>query len=200
MYKITSRFGDKEGFRDHAHTGYDFLMKDGTPLRSIQDGKIEKILTLKDNVGKAVLIKWEDGKTAIYGHMSEINSSLHVGDTVHTGDLLGYSGHSGTVFSSSGGNGAHLHFGLKNPQGEFIDSAEYIEHIQNMNNPEMLAKLTDIPDKIEKSASLLDLFNSTPSIYSDLFRSLKLNLIQFFQSIDYTVFVQYLQNLFQFFS
>src|SRR5574342_57043 len=107
MYKITSRFMQQEPFRSRGHSGLDFSMPNGTPLRSIQDGVVEKVTHLKDNIGNGVLVRWNDGKVAIYGHMSE--TTVNVGDKVHVGDLIGYSGNSGHVVGANGGY--HLHFG-----------------------------------------------------------------------------------------
>jgi hypothetical protein len=129
-YKITSRFGQQESFRSHGHSGIDFSMPNHTPLRSIQDGIVERIVDFgNQNAGKTIIIKWQDGKSAIYGHMSEFGS-FKVGDKVHAGDLIGYSGNSGHVVGANGGY--HLHFGLKE-NGHFIDPSPYIENIQNMN-------------------------------------------------------------------
>jgi murein DD-endopeptidase MepM/ murein hydrolase activator NlpD len=86
-YKITSRFMQQESFRPKGHSGIDFSMKNHTPLRSIQDGIVEKVTHYKDNIGNGVLVRWNDGKVAIYGHMSE--TTVNVGDKVQTGDLLG---------------------------------------------------------------------------------------------------------------
>jgi hypothetical protein len=128
MYKITSRFQQQESFRSQGHSGIDFAMPNHTPLRSIQDGIVERVTHYKDNIGNGILVKWNDGKVAIYGHMSE--TTVNVGDKVHAGDLIGYSGNSGHVVGANGGY--HLHFGLKE-NGHFIDPSPYIKNIQNMN-------------------------------------------------------------------
>lgn len=193
LYQITSRFLQQESFRNHKHLGVDFAIPNGTELRSIQDGIVEKVLN-HNSLGKAVLVKWEDGKTAIYGHMSNIK--VQIGEKVQTGDLLGYSGNTGNVYGVNGGY--HLHFGLKEGN-EYIDPSPYIDHIQNMNNPQFLAKL-QTPDIVQQSYSWGDLLKDYSSVYSDFFSTIKINLIHLIQSIDYSVFVQYIQYLFQFFS
>jgi hypothetical protein len=53
--------------------------------------------------------------------------SVQNGQHVQAGDLLGHAGNTG--FST----GSHLHFGLKNGEGQFLDPSPYIENIQNMN-------------------------------------------------------------------
>ncbi|MBT2724855.1 M23 family metallopeptidase [Bacillus sp. ISL-46] len=103
-------------------------MPEGTPLRTIRDGIVEEVTHDKDNIGNGVLVRWEDGKVSIYDHMSK--TTVNVGDKVHAGDLLSYSGNSGHVVGVNGGY--HLHIGLKEG-GRFIDPSPYVNDIQNMN-------------------------------------------------------------------
>lgn len=200
MYPITSRFLQQESFRLKGHTGIDFSMPNGTELRSIQDGIITRVVDFgNSNIGKGVFVQWEDGKTAIYGHLSKI--TVKVGQKVSTGDLLGLSGNSGNVVGKNGGY--HLHFGLKEGS-KFIDPSPFIDHIQNMNNIEKLHMLVQQPSQIvpmvQKSLTFADLFNANTSIYTDLFNSLKLNVIHMLNSVDYSVFIHYIQHFFKFFS
>jgi hypothetical protein len=120
-FKITSEFGAVEEVREGAHTGIDLAMNVGTELRSLQDGIVEKVLHLKNNIGDGVLIKFEDGTTGIYGHMSKV--SVTEGQQINAGDLIGLSGNSGNS------TGPHLHFGLKDTNGEFADPSPVIEQV-----------------------------------------------------------------------
>lgn len=191
LYTITSRFMEKETFRSHGHLGLDFAMPEGTPLRSIHDGTIVQITHLQNNIGNGVLIKWTDGKTAIYGHLSRVADNLTVGDRVKVGDLIGYSGHSGSVV---GNPGDHLHFGLKEG-GRFIDPSPYADQIQNMNN----VAGNHLEHAVQTGYTFADLFKGQMQAYSDIFHSLKLNIIHGLSLIDYTVFIQHLQHIFQLF-
>jgi hypothetical protein len=111
--RITSRYGDIDKLHPNGHTGIDFGLNEGTPLRSVFDGVVERVVDYgADNIGKGVLVKFSDGTTGIYGHMSRI--LVKEGDKVAEGQTLGLSGDTG--FSS----GPHLHFGLKE-NGHFID-------------------------------------------------------------------------------
>jgi len=194
IYPITSRFFQQESFRNHKHLGIDFGMPNHTPLRSIQDGYVEKVLHLKNNVGNAVFVKWNDGKVAIYGHMSEID--VRVGDKVRVGDLLGYSGNSGTVVGQNGGY--HLHFGLKDANGNFIDPTPHIEQIQNMNNPALLVKLTESPEIISTKLSFMDYFQQHMGVLTDFLNQTKINLISFLESTDYSPFIKGVKYVVQF--
>jgi hypothetical protein len=110
---ITSRYGDIDKLHPTGHTGIDFSLQEGTPLKSIFDGIVERVVDYGgENIGKGVLVKFSDGTTGIYGHMSRI--LVREGDKITEGQTLGLSGNTG--FST----GPHLHFGLKE-NGHFID-------------------------------------------------------------------------------
>ncbi len=189
-YKITSRFGDFESFRKSPHNGYDFKMEIGEPLRAIESG----IVHVKDYgsriSGKTVIIEGENGQQFYYGHLSKFH--VQDGQHVEIGQLIGEAGNTG--FST----GSHLHFAVRE-NGEWFNPSPYIENIQNMNNPQFLAKL-QTPEIVQQSYSWGDMFKDYSSVYSDFFSTLKLNLIHLIHSIDYTMIVQYVQHLFQFFS
>jgi hypothetical protein len=130
-FQITSPYKAIEGFRDHPHTGIDINFPNGTELHSVMDGVIEKVVHLKDNVGNGVFVKFEDGTTGIYGHMSKV--TVKEGQTINAGDLLGYSGNSGHVVGTNGGY--HLHFGLKDTSsGEFLDPTPLGEALIDMSS------------------------------------------------------------------
>ncbi|MFA1510061.1 M23 family metallopeptidase [Priestia aryabhattai] len=188
-YKITSLFGQQEGFRTKGHSGIDFAMQDGEKLKAVEDGVAEVLNFGDSNCGLTVKIKFNGGDDqVIYGHLSD--TVVHTGDIVHKGDLIGYSGHSGHVVSSSGGNGAHLHLGLKDGDGHFQDPSQYIEDIQNMNNPNFVNHVTEktpeIQDKIDISSESSGIFEQVGELFDTI------------QLIDYSFVVQIIQQSFQF--
>jgi cold shock CspA family protein len=122
-FRVTSPYGALEEFREHAHNGVDLGTPMFTELRSLHDGIIEKVVHLKDNIGNGVIIRFDDGTTGVYGHLSEI--TVKEGQRVLTGQSIGFSGSSGTS------TGAHLHFGLKE-KGQFIDPTPQIEELDAM--------------------------------------------------------------------
>jgi hypothetical protein len=180
-YRITSHFGQQESFRTHGHSGIDFKMEIGEPIRSIKDG----VVTIKDfgnvNAGKTVLVKWDDGNTAIYGHLNDF--SVTNGQHVHAGDLLGHAGNTG--FST----GSHLHFGLKNGEGQFLDPSPFIQDIQNMNT----TIVQHIPNLAPTKLNFFDYMNQHMNVLSDL----KMHLIH----LPYdSLFIQISKQLLQFIS
>lgn len=194
MYRISSYFGSKEAFRNRSHSGIDFVMEKNTPLRSIKDGIVEAKFDLgNQNVGKCIKIRWEDGKTAIYGHLNKFESNLSEGDTIAKGDVIGYSGNSGHVVGANGGY--HLHFGLKE-NGKFIDPSPYINDIQHMNDVNYFVQ--KIPEVTQVKVSFFDYMQQHMSGVSGTLVDMKLNFIN--SLTNDVVVIKILEQLFQFIS
>jgi hypothetical protein len=198
-YPITSRFLQRENFRSHGHSGIDFYMQEGTPLRSIRDGVVDKIVNYgsKVNAGKCIKIRWEDGHTAIYGHLSKFGN-IKEGQHINAGDLIGYSGHSGHVI---GATGNHLHFGLKE-NGHFIDPSPYINDIEHMNDANYFVSnhLTKIaehaPNVAQVKINFFDYMHQHMNAVNDSLSSLKVHLIS--PLTNDVFFIKILEQLLQF--
>lgn len=120
-FKVTSPYGVLEEVRDHAHNGIDLAMPEGTPLRSIAEGVVERVVDYGDiNIGKGVIIRLEDGTRHIYGHLSKVE--VKAGEHVNAGELIGISGNTGHS------TGAHLHFGVWK-DGHFVDPTALAEKV-----------------------------------------------------------------------
>jgi hypothetical protein len=119
---ITSRYGAIDTVHPKPHTGIDLAMPEGTPLRTFRDGVVTKVMDLGDqNVGKGVVIQYDDGTYGIYGHLNEIQTQ--VGAILSRGDQFALSGNTGHS------TGPHLHFGLKDSAGNFTDPTLYVDEI-----------------------------------------------------------------------
>ena len=90
------------------HTGLDFRAAYGTPIHSVLAGTVVFAGSSGDWAGTHVAVRHADGRTTMYSHMSRM--AVSAGDTVQTGQVIGYVGQTGRAF------GAHLHFELY-PQG-----------------------------------------------------------------------------------
>lgn len=188
MYEITSNYLSRENFRNNNHNGIDFAMEEGTQLKSLRNGVVEKVVDYGDqNIGKGVFIKFENGHTAIYGHMSEINVSEN--DVLMKGDIIGKSGNTGNVVGENGGY--HLHFGVKNSDNSFVDPSDYIGDIQNMNKHSY--KL-DIVEPL----TLQDFANEQINIYGSILENLNLNLITGIDLINNSMLIKNFQYFFNF--
>ena len=117
--KITQHFGNTKfaqsgGYNGNGHNGIDFRASTGTKVKSALTGTVEAIGNTDEikgcySYGKYVLIKHNNGLSTLYAHLSFI--SVNKGDTIITGDTIGYSGNTG--YST----GPHLHFGVYASQG-----------------------------------------------------------------------------------
>ncbi len=85
------------------HFGTDFGVKRGTPIMSIGNGIVTYTGWL-GGYGKAIKVQYGGGYMSIYGHLSGFKASI--GDSVSSGDVIGYSGNTGTS------TGPHLHLGI----------------------------------------------------------------------------------------
>lgn len=95
------------------HNGIDISVPKGTPIYSIGDGVFSK--NYDDVSGNYVFVTHSDGIRSFYCHMDSYNPNLKNGDVITAGTWIG------TVGSTGGSTGNHLHFGIK-ANGIWIDS------------------------------------------------------------------------------
>ena len=120
---ITGTFGELRS--NHFHGGLDFRGPVGTPVRSVNDGFISRVVVSPGGFGQAVYVHHPDGKRSVYGHLEVLAPALK--DTirklqyatesfavdfrpdstafpVRAGEVIGGVGNRGYSF------GPHLHF------------------------------------------------------------------------------------------
>ncbi|MEW1723860.1 peptidoglycan DD-metalloendopeptidase family protein [Streptomyces sp. NPDC093109] len=86
------------------HTGIDFAVPTGTPVRAIGPGTV--VTSGQGGAyGYQVVIQHEDGKYSQYAHLSSLK--VDAGQSVDGGTPIGLSGESGNTF------GPHLHFEIR---------------------------------------------------------------------------------------
>ncbi|SER20687.1 M23 family metallopeptidase [Microlunatus flavus] len=100
---VGSKFGATGSWATY-HTGLDFRAAYGTPIHSVLGGTVVFAGSSGDWSGTHVAVRHADGRTTMYSHMSRL--AVTTGQTVQTGQVLGYVGQTGRAF------GAHLHFEL----------------------------------------------------------------------------------------
>ncbi|CAM4187304.1 M23 family metallopeptidase [Paenibacillus alkaliterrae] len=125
-FVLSSPFGELSEVRDfRPHTGIDIPLEVGTKLRSFVDGTVERVISVRDGLGKHVIIRGEDGNAYIYGHLEKI--TVHKGDTVRAGmDIIGLSGNTGHS------TGPHLHFAIQTIDGKYVDPAPVIKALESV--------------------------------------------------------------------
>ncbi len=131
---ITQHFGETEFARGGAyggkgHNGVDFRAAMGTPVKTVFSGTVKGAGNTDENnatyrkqgrpacvsYGRWILIDHGNGLSSVYAHLSA--SLVSPGQTVRTGDVIGYSGGAYGVNGSGYSFGPHLHLGLFASQG-----------------------------------------------------------------------------------
>lgn len=92
---------------------YDILLPMGTAIYASRDGVVNEVLKTVGSIGffkgNFVSIRHSDSTIAIYAHLKKNSIIVNVGDTIKTGQLIGYSGCNGMAIYPH----LHMHI-LKN--------------------------------------------------------------------------------------
>ncbi|MCB9655729.1 MAG: M23 family metallopeptidase [Deltaproteobacteria bacterium] len=103
---ITSGYGLRRhpilGFT-RAHQGVDYAAPRGTPIVAVLDGKV-LFQRMHPNFGRLIAIQHANGLVTRCAHMERFVRTLHDGDEVEAGEIIGFVGQSGLA------TGPHLHF------------------------------------------------------------------------------------------
>lgn len=117
--RITSGFGWRihpiSGVR-HFHEGLDIAAPIGTPVRAVARGKVV-FVGYVSGYGRMVTIDHGNGFVTRYAHLS--SASVSLGQTVVTGQVIGYVGDSGYA------TGPHVHFEVR-LDGEAKDPRKFL--------------------------------------------------------------------------
>lgn len=114
-----------DGVPLRGHNGIDFAMPIGTPLMTVDSGRVLTVGASPSGFGNWVMVDHRWGQS-VYAHMHRV--TVREGQTVERGDILGESGNSGTS------TGPHLHFSIRiNPYfradgwGGYCDPLPFME-------------------------------------------------------------------------
>jgi len=140
--RITQQFGKTSSsgrlYASGTHNGVDFGVSVGTPVKAVRDGVISGMGntdTQKScySYGRWVLIKHNNGLSTLYAHLSA--SLVSAGQTVTTGQIIGYSGGMPGAFGSGFSTGPHLHLGLYATQAVKIEQYTTSINCKGVNIP-----------------------------------------------------------------
>jgi murein DD-endopeptidase MepM/ murein hydrolase activator NlpD len=95
----------------HGDQAYDFAAPKGTPIFAPQNGTVLIVHPTGYNggYGRYVVINFNDGRQAIFGHMT--TTAATAGQEVKQGDIIGFVGSTGKS------TGPHVHIGFRGPLG-----------------------------------------------------------------------------------
>jgi murein DD-endopeptidase MepM/ murein hydrolase activator NlpD len=95
-------------YKGSGHNGIDFAASIGTAIMAADSGVVTNVIDTKTSrrcgYGKWISIKHATGLSTLYAHLSL--TTVKVGESVETGQVIGYSGNTGFT------TGPHLHFGV----------------------------------------------------------------------------------------
>ena len=156
---ITQQFG-KTAFSGRlyasgTHSGTDFGTPVGSPVMSAGNGVVTGTGNTDDerscySYGRWVFIKYDNGLSSIYGHLSSI--VVQNGQQVTAGQVVAYSGGIPGAYGSGYSTGPHLHMGLFNSSGVTIQ--QYSTSIGCRNTSLPLANPADYLDPLAYLPSL----------------------------------------------
>ncbi|MCN9243105.1 peptidoglycan DD-metalloendopeptidase family protein [Streptomyces sp. RY43-2] len=118
-YRLSAPFGSGGTHWANRHTGQDFAVPIGTPVRAVGAGKVVKV-TCGGAFGMEVVIEHPGGYCTQYAHLAAV--TVNQGDRVATGQWIAQSGTTGNS------TGPHLHFEVRvTPQlGSGIDPVPWL--------------------------------------------------------------------------
>ena len=99
------------------HAGIDLAAPTGSPVYACTAGKVTETAYSKI-YGNYILIRHDDGRESLYGHLSKVKARLY--EKVKSGTIIGYVGSTGLS------TGPHLHFEVRE-QGKAKDPSLFID-------------------------------------------------------------------------
>ncbi|MEV8031247.1 M23 family metallopeptidase [Streptomyces sp. NPDC086182] len=121
-YELSAGFGSGGEHWAHRHTGQDFAVPIGSPVRAVGAGRVVKV-SCGGAFGIEVVVEHPDGYYTQYAHLASV--AVDQGQRVSTGEWIGQSGTSGNS------TGPHLHFEVRvtPDMGSAIDPVPWLaEH------------------------------------------------------------------------
>ena len=138
------------------HKGIDIDGAIGDLLQSNVKGKV--VAKGRDNVsGNYVYVMDDNGLKHFYAHLDSI--SVAVNDIVDVGTKLGTIGNTGNVVKGKGGDGSHLHYGVK--QGNtWIDPTSYAQSARSGVQTYSQTKASSVSSGSSAQATVWNFFKS----------------------------------------
>ncbi|MFF5935387.1 M23 family metallopeptidase [Streptomyces sp. NPDC012508] len=126
-YTLTASFNQGGAMWAHKHSGQDFAVPVGTPVKAAGAGTVVKAGPNGGGdgpaYGNAIVVKHANGKYSQYAHLSKIN--VHLGQKVGAGQKIALSGNTGNS------SGPHLHFEIRTTPnyGSALNPAAFLRSV-----------------------------------------------------------------------
>ncbi|MEW1680578.1 M23 family metallopeptidase [Streptomyces sp. T12] len=118
-YELSASYGSGGARWAKRHTGQDFAVPIGTPVRAVGDGRVVKV-SCGGAFGIEIVVEHAGGYYTQYAHLAAV--AVDQGDRVSPGQWIGQSGTSGNS------TGPHLHFEVRvTPEmGSAVDPVQWL--------------------------------------------------------------------------
>ncbi|GGR12010.1 M23 family metallopeptidase [Streptomyces roseolus] len=123
-YALSASFNQGGAMWAHKHSGQDFAVPTGTPVKAAGSGTVVKAGPNGGGdgpaYGNAIVVKHANGTYSQYAHLSKIK--VHIGQKVAAGQRIALSGNTGNS------SGPHLHFEIRTTPnyGSAINPAAFL--------------------------------------------------------------------------
>ena len=153
---ITQRFGKTAAsgrlYASGSHNGIDLRATQGTAVKAMLSGVVEGTGNTDEqrgcgSYGGWILVRHNNGLSSIYGHLSA--RLVQKGQSVETGEVIGYSGGMPGVFGSGYSTGQHLHLGLFASQGVSVQ-----QFVTSRNCKQIFVPIADVKAYLDPLAYL----------------------------------------------
>ncbi|MYR45363.1 peptidoglycan DD-metalloendopeptidase family protein [Streptomyces sp. SID5910] len=120
-YELSASFGSGGARWANRHTGQDFAVPVGTPVRAVGEGRVVKV-SCGGAFGIQVVLEHPGGYYTQYGHLAAV--AVGQGERVEAGQWIAQSG------STGNSTGPHLHFEVRvTPEtGSAVDPVPWLAH------------------------------------------------------------------------
>jgi murein DD-endopeptidase MepM/ murein hydrolase activator NlpD len=143
---INATYGQKGsdmwGSTNGNHTGMDYNVPVGTPVKAAMEGVVTQV-DINSDYGTSIMVDHPNGMQTIYAHLS--SKDVKVGDRVTRGQQLGKSGKSGNA------SGPHLHFEVRNGKNNPVDPSELLSSGHSILNAEYATVIPSYSQVLGKS-------------------------------------------------
>ncbi|QIQ03403.1 M23 family metallopeptidase [Streptomyces liangshanensis] len=126
-YTLSATFGRGGSMWAHQHSGQDFAVPTGTPVKAAHSGTVVKAGPNGAGdgpaYGNAIVIRHGDGTYSQYAHLSQVK--VWVGQHVKADQRIAYSGNTGNS------SGPHLHFEIRTTPnyGSAVNPLTFLRHM-----------------------------------------------------------------------